>query len=522
MISLSYLKYLWKSKKTLVLFSALITALFPVAFHMIDRSATPAVYLSWFISMVLAFAMPCILFRFFQDRRAVDTYLSINVSRRELLVTSILFSFLVSYGCYFLGVTLAFILNARMSFTFLWVTLASMAVALLTLIVVNSCGYLLANNTFDGLVLLAAYTFLPLMILMVSGIFAEELIAGYTEGIFHVLCFLSPSILSLFLQGNALGQSLFFSSAYRSRFYLITMLVYLVVFSIVLYRLFLRRKAEKAGGISGEPLSYPFVIHFYVFLCILGISCDLFRISGTAFAWHAVFYLIVFVLYIVANFIYKRRFQVTFKMIAFFLAVTLFAVGFTYAGYKTRGFGLSNRYLRNDPDTRVVYNGPVYYRDEKDIGEALTWFTKQIDLQAPLETYNSFSEETVTLLPESISVYYSLEATHLFTDQPLTESTLSILDKYRQKTIENYYNDNWTAGSLMVYDHYRVDEHSRSHYDNYYSYRNAETFSLEDLMTLSRDRGVQIDFFVEGTDTDNTGWYVLQYHLENGTLIPIR
>ncbi|MBQ1508272.1 MAG: hypothetical protein IIZ47_02515, partial [Erysipelotrichaceae bacterium] len=126
------------------------------------------------------------------------------------------------------------------------------------------------------------------------------------------------------------------------------------------------------------------------------------------------------------------------------------------------------------------------------------------------------------LLPESISVYYTLEATHLFTDQPLKESTLSILDKYRQKTIENYYNDNWTAGSLMVYDHYHVDERSGSHYDNYYSYRNAEPFSLDDLMTLSCDRGVQIDFFVEGTDGDGASWYVLQYHLEDGELIPIR
>ena len=93
MFSLEYFKYLLKSRKYLLLFVFLITLL------NILGTRDPKTYLiiQAFLSLAMTFILPLNIFYYIHDRKAIDTFFSIPVSRKALLVTGLVFCVLGVY-----------------------------------------------------------------------------------------------------------------------------------------------------------------------------------------------------------------------------------------------------------------------------------------------------------------------------------------------------------------------------------------------------------------------------------------
>ena len=95
MISTAYLKYLFRSKRYLLGFLLLVTVLFALM-----TTGKMAEFGSWLVTVIAAFlsiGLPCVVFSYVHNKKSVDTFYSLNVSRRELLFTGLLFCFLTVF-----------------------------------------------------------------------------------------------------------------------------------------------------------------------------------------------------------------------------------------------------------------------------------------------------------------------------------------------------------------------------------------------------------------------------------------
>ncbi|MBQ5755996.1 MAG: hypothetical protein IIV88_01930, partial [Erysipelotrichaceae bacterium] len=247
--------YLFKSKKILVVFLFIMNLALMLTPY-ISSMRTGNYYVSWIIGYVFMFGtcyiLPPYLLRFIQSKKATDSYFSLPVSRRELLNTNLLFSALVSYCPFLIGAVISGIIglaggHIEIAELFRILFCGLLTVTVLTL--VNSLFFSFANTLFDGMVMIAAYTAMPLMIYIVLGVFFETHVAGmsYWSSLLNGVRYLSPA----FLCGNIVGGGA------RRIVYYIVLAVYAVIAYVLLSREVVDRKAERAEQISDHFFAYP-------------------------------------------------------------------------------------------------------------------------------------------------------------------------------------------------------------------------------------------------------------------------
>ena len=522
MISTSYLKYLWKSKKYLILFSLAMTILFSVISPGSRDGKKIELVLVDALAVALCYALPCLVFRFTHEKRSVDSYYPLPLSRKQLLYTGILFCFLCVFACLTVGNLLIYFLNIRSFIVSPLANILIMSFMMGMLIIVNSCGILLANNTFDAVVILGAYTVLPAVVYVAVDFFMAHCICGFTHDKITDLGLLSPLFLCTEVQRYLVSGE--FSMYGIPNWAVITaVLFYTALFSYLLYRFFLNRKTERAGTISDHPLSYPFVIHIYVFLCVF-IAC----VQGVNYSGWKVFnegklilYILIFVLYVIANFVYKRKIFLSVKMVVLFTAFFLFGVGSVYMAKETRGFGISDMYVKNDPNVAYEYTSYSYF-DGESPDEAINWFYREVVSNGELFSYNAEADEIRTLEAGSIDMSYTVMAKP-YADKTLSPQTISLFERIREKAIENYYNgyveDGYLGGgNLFVYNGYRRTPSSFT-YSRDYFYHAAPSLTREELLSLSETEGIQVTFNVQGYCPEDESWYNVSYLLEDGEFI---
>ena len=165
----NYFKWLIKSRKVSLLFFILIY----IGFQLIPFTSFDPAYpkdtfiaganIGCVLSILLTMAMPVYLFAYIHRKSSVDMYFSLPVSRKEQLITNLLLTWLLSYGCFFAGTTLIWLVHARdviLLRTFVSLQLFS-AFSIAVLILFHSAVYALTNSVFDGVVMIGAYTVLP-------------------------------------------------------------------------------------------------------------------------------------------------------------------------------------------------------------------------------------------------------------------------------------------------------------------------------------------------------------------------
>lgn len=487
MLNKAYFTYLFKSKKYFLIIVCILQAIMAFAVNgrsMSSDSINYAFFGGYIFSLIIAFVLPLIIFSYIHNKKAVDTYFSLNMSSSSLLFTGLLFCFVVAYGSYLISslVTLVgLLIKSQGSFVLSLVFINVIAILSYALIIVfNTFIYSLANTITDGIVILLAYCLLPFGLY----IFALDFQGSYTVGVNFVgntvssiLTYLSPVAIGVtsFALNNLSVYAVY--NFTNSISYLIVGIIYLIVFSLLLFKTFKTRKVERAGNYSNEFFAYPFVIGIYTILCLFIISVTISTINEAL-----VLYALLFAAYFIANFVYKRKFVLSKKQIILFVLGIVLSICFNQLCIKTNGFNLSYTYDFDYEKMTYAYNSGSISKDENE------------------ETYNFLKStegfDESDLFKDIHYAYISINA------NTANKEVVDILEKYREKSIESYYSDDYYK------NHNSLDiTYDANHKDVSYAYYASPDISIEDLKKI-----MELDNTVEVTVYDfNASSYHLIY-----------
>ena len=468
MFSKEYLTYLLKSKKYLLLLIVLITLLNVLG----NAHNAIMMFLQGFFTIVLAFAVPIDVFYHVHNKKAVDTFFSIPVSRKALLGTGIIFSFLVVYLPFACGI-IRYGTAAKDVNTFL--LLSEMALTCLTTVVFNTMLYLIGNNLVDGVIMVGAYTCMPIAIIAILNSFVFSYVAGLRSIEFYTIRFLSPICLGAFLfdSGVRLDSGDIFS--------IIALIVILAVSAYLLYKSYVDRAAERADSQSTAFFSFPFVINFYLIICLFLIASFYnMNYSGLKDFLQDLFvpYLLLFAVFVAAYFVYRRKFYFSYKLPLFYIVMLVISLLCASVCMDYKAFGLSNKYTK---------------AHGKDYCSISIW----TDYNNEIYNYIRDLEKTD---PQYVQIFLEVGAAkeNMIAKVAMSDETSDIIDELRKDAIEYFYeNKSEISDEGMLYISNRDD-------NKYYNYRMRKVPDLDVIKKLAKDPAVDVTI-----TTDNKEYQML-------------
>jgi len=466
-MNMSYFKWLIKSRKISIIFFVLIYIAFQlIPFTSYDpeypiETFIDSAYIGLFMSIVMSVAAPVFLFSYIHRKNSVDMYLALPVSRRDQLITNLVFSWMMSYGSFLVGTTLVWLLRAHdiLPIARLAAIQLFAAFALMVLVLAHSAVYILANSILDGIIMIGAYALLPAVVGTSASAFIFSMIAGRNvpsdSFVNQIGKYLSPlymtvSNMSLLLEQES-SDVLFHAE------YLVPMIIF-VILSIVLLKLnFIDRKSERAGQISDHILSYPFIINTYLILILFDLAWSL---VSTSFSGLEFYYLLLFFIYVVASFIYKRTIKISVKPIVFFICTCIVTVGFAKIGWATEGFGLSNLPYDLFSEKYLCYQYNAECKID-DLGDDVP------------DNYNEYASVNFTLqIPADEKDNY--------------QEIIDKFESYRQQSKNLFYSVKMDDERSVIFEVYNKKDLDTYRHDNSYSYNGAYTFSESELKDISK------------------------------------
>ena len=456
MFSKEYFNYLLKSKKYLLLFISLITILNLLG----NKEPSLSMIISGLIAIVTAYGMPLIVFYFVHDRKAVDTFFSIPVSRKAVLCSSLLFCIMCTAVPYLIS---SVIFGLRESFYALRI-LIYVPVGLLTicaLVIFNTMIYLLANNAIDGVIMLGAYTVLPLSVLICINSFLLSFVCGVIDIPLEFLGYCSP----LYMFATA-------ALKYGNKQYDFLSAIFSLLISaaglFVLKKQFVERQVERASTTSDGFFTYPFIIAVYVMLSLISIA-SFFSFDYSSllkyFSDYFFVYLLLFAVFVAAHFIYQRKLYFDYRLPAYFVAALAISLIFAFAARGSRGFGISESYTKNDRRAYYTINEWCEYNTE---------------------TYRYLNEQLGSGVTY-ISIY--IDAGNENGNIELEEESAAIFDKLREEAISLYYSD-YEAYHESDISNMNVSSKNGSRTSNYFY--QIRSLTLDELKTLARDKNCYV------------------------------
>ena len=470
MLNKNYFNYLIKSKKYFLIVLCIIQAIF--AFTGFGKSPANlsflgnSVIISYAFGGAVAFILPLVIFSYVHDKRAVDTYFSLNVSRKSLLFTGLIFCLWTCFSSYLVTIIITAIgyLVSGILVTYLKTLLLALLISFISytlVIVFNTFVYLFANSIVDGIIVLIAYYFLPLALYIMAITFQGTFLVGVSyveETLSNYLAYLSPITLSIY---NFLGVGLFGEININvSISYIIVSIIYIVIFAILLFKTFISRKVERAGNYSDYFFAYPFVITCYTIICLFAIA-SMYRKLTDDYSF-IILYLLLFIAYLAGNFIYKRKFKLSKAQTIMFCIGVVLSLLFNIACEKTHGFGLSYAY-------HFEYGKVSYVFYSNDIKDDLD---ETKDFYEFIKSCNGFDETGFD--DDEYGFYFNL---HVGSDD---KEVADIMENYRIQAIENYYDDSRTIGG-------NLDITYNSGKKSYTSCYSSSLISVDDIKTILKN-----------------------------------
>ncbi len=478
-----YLLYLIKNRKiALVFFFVMYLAFTLIPWIMghdsISESFTTSAGTGFFMSAALTFILPVIQFTFVHKRNSADLYFSLPVKRKDQLITNILFSFLVSFGYFLLSLLIIYIFMAHSAVGLRLIVMLILvsAIGIMELLIIHSAIYLIANNEFDGIIMLAAYACIPLLVTICAHVFAYNMIAGITASSlnFSNISLLSPiymifsNVITL-LQEQPLKIS-----------YCIMPVLFTLAACYIAWKNFVERKTERAEQLSDQFLAYPFIIHIYAFLILIVLAANVI-IDGLNDV--LIFYLLLTFIYIVATFVYRRKIEINLKYVSIYVVSIIASFVLAFACWSTKGFGIAENYTVDATDYLTVsYNTSCRKED--------------------LSKHISYDEDEYL---NTVNIYFHI---NIPLKDKQYEEVLEMLDQYRKKGIAEFYEKHEgfsTYSPAIIY----FNNTNRNGYD----YVNTYNYSLSTLLT--EEELLKISKYTTVTIYDNNGKeYTLKTFLE--------
>ncbi len=472
-----YLSYLFKNRKVAIIFFFILylaICLTPYISGNTYANINDSSYINslfgvilgigFAMSVMLTYILPVILFSFVHSKKSVDLYFALPVKRKDQLITNILFAFVIAFGYFLISSLIGFIILGlkHISIIGYLIILLYVAAFLLAMICINSLLFIVANNSFDGIVMIASYTGLALIVYFALWNYMSTMIAGYGGALDADLAiYISPLSMGISTFSTLLNKYINNSEYNRiiNILYLIIPFILGAVACYGLYRHFVLRKTERAEQVSNEFFAYPFVIHFYALLCLLILS---FEAVQSGFLNVFIFYLIILFIYIVATFVYRRKISVKPIYLIFFALATILTLLFSSLSWKTKAFGMAENY-RLDESKNLVYE--AYYYGEELFGE---------------ETHVSINVK----IPTSNLKEY--------------QEVIDIFEAKRHQAIEEYYANEEKESKYYYSQLYVSHLDNRNRTDKNYSYTLNDTYTIDELKIIDKYGDVEIDDYSDG------------------------
>lgn len=469
-MSKSYLKYQFTSRKFALLFVAVMYLLLcgvpflEGAEGMNAQLYSSSLAIGMALNVIMVYILPVLLFSFVHKRRSSDQMMALPMSRKQLLATPLLFGFLLTGGCWIVTSLLLYFIFAA-GFVNFTLVLAIIGVGLLIIsgmLIINTALFLTANNVFDGIVMIAAYTAIPLLAELCYLVFSSTMLAGsdYIRETFTV--YLSPVYMGM-RNIITMMAGLTYPNILRelNAAYFLVPLVYVAIACFALVPLFIRRKNERADQLSDGKAAYPVIITVYLFVLLTMVS--FWTVETQSFVTTIPYYLLLLLAYVIAQFVYRR--SISFHPRIFIRYALCVAAGLAAAfiGWQTYGFGIARNYNYGDPDTDIVYSYNVT-AEEGDISST-----------------NLFFEDNDPYVVVNFSLRMPADN--------LNEDVMEILEKKRNEAIDDFYArtlPDYSANLYINNERYIIEE-GHGHYmnDNYYNY-SCRPFTIEELQEIDQ------------------------------------
>lgn len=484
-MSKKYFNYLFKSKKALSLFVVVsqIVIYFAILLTSTSRNieGTSMMYmLSWFIGTALCFILPFLFLHYVLNKKAVDVYMSIPVDRKKMIITTGIYMYLLV----FIPQLIFFIANIFFYKTYILTVLYAsfwMFLYLAGLLIFNSGILLIGNSVVDSLIIVGSYALLPVFLGFVVSSFNSSLIVGIETSSSSIM--INTSLIAVYLNYLLnLFQAIRLNYPIANN--VLALVSVLVVYTLIgLYSIkknFIDRQMERAEGITDGFFGYRFLIHF-IFGCVtLAITLSFARNYSLMYMVEncSVWYVALVILYIIATFIYKRKFNLRPFSIVFIIAVIVLSNIFTKVAFDTEGFKLSYKYDHNPKNMMINGNG-------------------YITLDGELIPYTIYEGDS--RIGENYSIYYRLE---IDSKNKNKENIYELVNEIRDKSIKNYFStsrveDKGLWFSLVTNYNEHIENYWYDDFDNSY-YSNAP-LTIEDLKKLY-EYGTKIEIIKERYD----------------------
>lgn len=459
--------YYFKSRKILIIFlTGVVTGMMVLpnigSKFIIDNFS----FISIILAIILSFVLPLFFFSFAQKKKAADSYLSLPLSRTDLLNGTLLSVIAISIIAITPGCIISMVLASQPELLMVFKLYLCLIVLIIGLEIINSLFYLIAYNVFDGVVMTLAYTFMPFILYFGYAYFFTNFVAGFTYGfgaygpstLFFRL--ISPLWNGIYQYLSILGNT---NNDLIGR---IIFVIETIAAYIILLIYFNKRKSEKISQVSDSFMAYPFVITYYVFV-VTCIICFAYFEKIFSNALIIFLMLLLFACYIVANFVYRRQIKITKHDFIFFLVAITLCYFLSLSAKSTKGYGLSYAYNKHPERVAYIFEGTVNLDEIKINGGVGDWNEEGSD------TYITFK---------------------LFIEgDGDNQEVRDVMEKYRLKQIDEFYNEEKYYGpksNLQVIDNYEENDENillyRPQGEKYYYYYSKATLTLEDLKVIAK------------------------------------
>lgn len=502
-INKNYFSYLFNSKKLAWIFiCGIYVALAINPFYISNSNNTvetiqSVVQYASLFSLLLSFVLPIFMFSFVQKKRSVDQMFALPIRRSELLITTITFMFLVCLIPFVITTFISILLTGishNINILFCLLTTLHLCFSIIVMLCVNTTVFLFANNTFDGMIILAAYICLPLCYIFTLNAFTHAIaLSSYSSltsfspaltAIKEVGNYLSPILLTftnqLSLTYNISGVNANYIDSLSFNIpYLIACVVYLLISMYFLKKHFIDRKVERAEEISNNIESYPFIINFYLIFSLATIS---FSSIKNSFRLFIILYIILFAIYLIAICIYKRKIKFYIKNIIFYICIALITFGASRFIFMNEAFGLG--YMYPKPYKDIIYNYNSY------------------------NVTSDLKEGTYEYSNDNVEVFFQVMFNKNNMKIEKYQKAYEVIDKYRRTCIKEWFSS--TSSTDEAFSTLNVDG------TNDYFYSSSQILSIEDLKTINaiNDSIVYVQKF--NYDTQQYDIYDLSEYLNGG------
>lgn len=423
-----YLIYLIKSKKSqcvaLVIFYAIGVILSStLQSTTIDFIATNTAVSSVILAVSTTALVP-ITYSYIHNKKAVDTYFSLPISRKEMLLTSQLFIDISTLLPFLISLTISVLIgHSSISNISIYIMYAVIAiVAVIAYVAFETSVFAVANSTVDGIVMMLAYLVLPVILFLVYETFMIEYVTGVNlvndeQFVSYISLPFATCAYEIHLAkcfGGLCKNCVIFNKEFVV--FIVNVVVHCIIAIYGLRKNYINRKVERAETISNNFFSYPFIIYAYAFGVVCSVSLTI-VVSGMGqieldTEWLVILFVIL-IAFLIANFVYRRKIKIYIKDILFYLLTVVITLAFSYFAFNTKGFGISLKYDHNPSSIAIKYEC-CYDQDElKDlipneyVDQAIGIMINGYVSKEEMENKKEFVEYIDKLRNEAIESYYS-------------------------------------------------------------------------------------------------------------------